>query len=183
MFRKLTELERLDMRERLAFGEAGNVCDGGARAGADDDVLRSKGAAASAVERDFDRLRSDEVSRAENEFHAGLTEALLMHRDETVHHAAFARAHRCHIDAGLRRMEAEGRCLRGGVRDLRGVDHALTREACDVGTGAANVTAFDQRGLAAGGCQIPGDVFAGLSTAENEYIALFHLRLRAGRGG
>ena len=47
----------------------------------------------SAVERDFDSLRSDEVSLAENELHAGLTEAVLVHRDETVHHAAFAVAH------------------------------------------------------------------------------------------
>ena len=44
-------------------------------------------------------------------------------------------------------MNAERRCLRGGVRDVRGVDHVLTGETRDVGAGAADVTALDQGGF------------------------------------
>lgn len=102
-----------------------------------------------------------------------------MHRDETVHHAAFALAHRCHIDAGLRRFEAEVRCLRGGMRDVRGVDHVLTREARDVGAGAADVTALDQCRFSSRGSHVPGDVLSGLSTAKNEHVALFDFTRRA----
>lgn len=83
--------------------EARSVCDGGTRAGADDDVLAGEGADASTVARDFDGLWTDEASCAENEFHTVLTEAVLLHLDEAIHRAALA--HRRHIDAGLRRME------------------------------------------------------------------------------
>lgn len=129
------------------------------------------------VARDFDGFRWDEASLAENEFRAALVEAVLMHRYEAVHHIAFALAHRADIDAGLRRVKAERRYLLGGVCDLGGVDHGLTREAGDFGAGAADVTALDQRGFSAGGSHVPGDVLSGLSTAKNEDIALFYFTL------
>jgi hypothetical protein len=50
------------VRERLALGEARDVCDGGARAGADDDMLAGEGADTAVVERDFDGLWTDEAS-------------------------------------------------------------------------------------------------------------------------
>jgi hypothetical protein len=74
-------------------------------------------------------------------------------------------------------MKAERRCLRGGVRDVRGVDHVLTGETCDVGAGAADVTALDQGAFSTGCSHGPGDVLAGLSTAKNEHVALFYFTL------
>ena len=98
VFRKVVQIQGLDVSQRARLREAGGVIDPRTRPGVDHDGLAAKRLGPARVERDLDGLRRDEASVAHDELRAALPVVRLMERDEPVHHLPLAVADGGHVD-------------------------------------------------------------------------------------
>ena len=143
------ELERFDMGERLRGLETGNVGNSGMRPHIDENLGPGQRTHAPVVQAHFERLRRDEAPVPHDQFGAAFLVVLQMRGDEPVDHVPLALANLHHVDLDRARYHAELSAVAGEMRCLGAMNFILARKARDVGAGAADPFALDNRDPAA----------------------------------
>src|SRR6202050_2824622 len=107
MTRQTIEIERLDMGHRIRGDEPGNIGHRRARTQVEEHTFADNPSGAAIVERDLNRLRSDEAAVTHDQFDSGVRGAPgveLMFRSD---HLAFAPLYAGHVDSQLIHFQSE----------------------------------------------------------------------------
>ena len=176
MRRHNVEFERFDMGQGLRGLEAGNVGNGGARSDIDEDLGSRQRAHAPIVQLHFERFRRDEAPVAHDQFGAAFVVVLHMRGDESFDHVPLALANLAHVDLDWAGHHAELSAVAREMGRLGAMDLILAGQACDVGAGAADPFALDNRDPAARSPVVPGRELAAASAAEDQNVIMFGLR-------
>ena len=167
------DLEEFDVGHGGGVGEARDGVDGGTGAGVEEDVVGAQGAGATGVEGDFDGLFRDEATEAHDDLGFGFRVVGEVRLAEAVDHALAAGAHGFHVDVPVAVDDAELCAALEEGGDLGGVDDVLAGKAGDVGAGSAYTLVFDIGDLLALRAEMPGEVFAAFSAADDDCVVLF----------
>src|SRR3546814_20611289 len=101
-----------------------------------------------------------------------------MKGDEAIDHVPLAPKNLLHVDRHL----AGGYTEPSGAGDDPGhpgaPDFVLAGKTVDVGTGAADPTAFDHGGFLPGLSKMPGEIFAPFTAADDNGVVLFRFEHR-----
>ena len=96
-----------------------------------------------------------------------------VHVTKTVDHALAASADGFHVDVPFSVDDAELCAALEEGGDLGGVDDVLAGEAGDVGAGSAETLVFDVGNFFALEAEMPGEIFAAFSAANDDCVVLF----------
>src|SRR5262249_45430783 len=172
--RRLLEFEGLDMRQRLRRSKAANLGDRGMRPEVEEQLIGREHARAAVVESHLKRLRGDKISLAGDQLGAARLEVFPVELDFMADHVALAARRGFHVDDDGAGHDAELLAVSRKLRHPRAPDLGLAGHAGDVGAGAADPAALDQRGAPARPRQMPGDQLASLAAPEHQNIVMFN---------
>src|SRR5262249_55955245 len=123
----------------------------------------------------FQCFRCDEPPRAHDQFGATGSVFVQVHGDEPIDHVTFTLPHALHVDGSRAHHYAELRRVMNQVCDLGTPDLVLAGQTIDVWAGATDPSPFYDGGPVPGLGQVPGQVFATLTTAQDEGFIVFWL--------
>ena len=146
MRRQDVEFERFDMGHRFGGLEAWNIRNSCVRSQVDEDPGPRQRPRPAVVQTHFERIRRNEAPTAHDQFGAAFLIVLQMRGDLRFDHVALARNNLRHVDLDGARCRPELRSVTGEMRNLGATDLALARHARDIGAGAADPPALDDRG-------------------------------------
>src|SRR5215472_6580449 len=168
------ELQRLDMRHRRSFGQAGHFGDRGARTEVEKDAVSLDCPRATVAKLDFHCATSDESRNAINQFRAAAFGVIGVYLAQFCDHRAFAPLNSRHVDGQRISLEPELLAAPGQGDYLGGPDQVLAWQAGNVGTGATEQPAlYNYRSTTAIAC--PRGKFAGDAAADNQVVILLNV--------
>jgi hypothetical protein len=97
--------------------------------------------------------------------------------DETLDHSALSISDRSHVDTEPIDTNSKFLAAPDVVRELRGMDDVLARQARDVWTGAADILPLYNRHTPSATTECPGKELSSGSAAKNEEIIILGLSM------
>src|SRR5271170_4972560 len=175
MFGNDVQFECFYMCERISFSETGNGFNRRPRTRADDDLFSAKRPFAAIRRYEFDGLGTGKTPGSDEQLRPARLEVGEVHVHQTVHHSALADAHGGHVDFAIVLADAEFLAAEKIGGNLGAVNDIFAWEACDVGTGTANIFSLNHGHPLALFGQSPGDVFSPFAAAQHQHIVSFRV--------
>ena len=173
--REPVELQRFDMRQRPSVGETRDARDRRAGAEIQKQAVGDEAARAAFSKSRLDRARPHKDAFGKEELEMRDRELPAVDRDHAVDHLALALAYSLHVHRRRVDTHAVRRGAPDQIGDLGAADHVLARQAGDVRTRSANQGALDHHDGPALLRQVPGDILARLTPAEDDVLDVYGL--------
>ena len=172
---RIVELQCLDMSERPGVGQAGNIRDGRMRPDIQHDLIAREGARAAVVQLDLDGPGRHEPPCPHDQVSAAPLVGVEVEGNLAIDHGTLAPAHLCHVrpDGAVHGSELGGVACQVG--DPGAPDFVLAGKAGHMGARAAHPSPFHHGRPLSSLRQMPGQVLAALSTAEDHRLEIFYL--------
>src|ERR1700689_1823567 len=165
MPRQTIEIERLDMGHGIRRGEPGNIRHRRVRTQVEEHTFADNPSSSAIVERDFNRLRSDEAAFTHNQFYSGVGGTLGVELMFLFDHLAFALLDAGHVDSKLIHLQSEFSAAARQRCYSSGVDHVLARQARDIRARTTEPFPLDHRSAMTRIGPRPGGPLTGFSAS------------------
>jgi hypothetical protein len=176
VFRHNLQLQGFHVGERFCLGEAGRRLQTGTRAGIDEHSLRAKHTLTPSAHIHLDGSFADKATESQDNICSALREVGEVKLVEAVHHRLTPGADTGHVDVPLAVDHTELLTALEVRSDFGAVDDVLGGQACDIGTGAANVILFDC-GYPLPPCgEMPPHIFSSFSGTQNDCVVVLRWR-------
>ena len=142
----------------------------------DEDLGACQRARPAVVQAHLERFRRHKAPAPHDQFSAAFFVVLQMRGDEPFDHGPLALNNLGHVDLDRPGYHAELSAIAREMRCLGAVNFILAGQACDVGAGAADPFALDNRGPAARLPVMPGRELTPSSAAKDQNVIVFGLR-------
>src|SRR5580658_4807659 len=145
MTRQTIEIERLNMGHRIRRGQPRNIGHRRVRTEVEEHTFGNNPPSAAIVERDLERLRSNEAAFTHDQFYSGVLSTLGVELMFLFDHFALALLNAGHVDSKVVHFQSEFSAAPRQRCYPRGVDDVLARQACDIRAGTAEPFPLDHR--------------------------------------